>query len=156
MTARISHTLTKVLLLAACVAVGGGSMAAAQSATQPHAVAVGLDKQMADAVAKHDAALLGAMYSDNADVVFTGDGTDKTHGRQSIEEMWKRMFSQGLAGLVLKVSDANLADGVITESGTFSMTSTGGQVIHHGTYRFEWIKDGATWKIRRHEAVAEK
>jgi len=156
MTRRIVDLIKKCLWSMACAALGEAVLVAAQEATRPRAVAQDLDKKMMAAVAKHDPMAVAAMYADAADVVFTGDGIEKTRGRQGITDMWKSLFAQGLGGLELKVSDVDLTNGVMTESGAFSMTSTSGQVIRHGRYRFEWIKDAGAWKLRHHEATAAK
>lgn len=124
---------------------GGGTLDAAKK---------GIDKgnaALSEAVDKHDAAAMAALYTTDA-VVFPPDQSPIS-GRAAIEEFWKGSLVAGVSKVQLTTTDVERSGDLAVESGTFAMTvKPSGKEAQtaHGKYVVVWKhqKDGS-WKLHR-------
>jgi len=105
------------------------------------------------AIKKGDAAAIAALYTTDAE--FTQPG-DRIRTRASIQGMWQEQLKRGLADADFTTTDADLANGVITEKGTFVFKTKTGVVISKGTYTNTWRREGAAWHIKTNAVEPEK
>jgi uncharacterized protein (TIGR02246 family) len=117
----------------------------AQSQT-PRQIVDAQNQILVKAVAAQDAIKAGTVYT--KDAVWTGPG-DRIHTRDNIVAMWRSLFEKGVAALDLKVSDVDLANGIITERGTFAFTLANGTSFSHGLYDNRWVNEDGQWRLQK-------
>jgi uncharacterized protein (TIGR02246 family) len=111
----------------------------------PNGIVRDRDAGLMAAVKKQDAEAVAMFYT--ADAEFTQPG-DRVRTRDGIKAMWQQQFARGVESFDLKVSDASIENGVITEKGAFSMKVKGASAPATGTYVNTWRKDNSEWRLQ--------
>jgi uncharacterized protein (TIGR02246 family) len=141
-------TTRSIALLAVTLACGLGRDAAAD----PTADARALGERFGAAVAAGDVGAILALYTDDAYVMYPGQG-DEAHGKAAIEAMLKReLAAMRATPLVQKTSDAIAIDPThIVNVGRWEMT-VGRPGERHETVTVRTtellVNEGGTWRYR--------
>lgn len=99
---------------------------------------------MTAGIKARDAAKIASVYG--ADAIFTKPG-DRIRTREGIARMWQEQLDKGITEFQPTISDVDLKDGVISETGSWVMKGPGGKAIGSGTYSNLWRREGGTWKL---------
>ena len=99
------------------------------------------------AVGKADTVALGALYTDDAQVL--PPNSDVVKGRAAIQELWKGVFESGIAGASLETTDVESEGTLAYETGRYEMKLKDGKVADRGKYVVVWKRAGGEWRIHR-------
>jgi uncharacterized protein (TIGR02246 family) len=139
---------TRSMLLAAAIVCSFACAAGAD----PNADARALGERFGAAVAAGDVGAILALYTEDADVIYPGQG-DEAHGKAAIEAMLKReLASMRATPLVQKSSDAFAIDAThIVNVGRWEMTvGRPGETHRTLTVRTTelLVNENGTWRYR--------
>jgi uncharacterized protein (TIGR02246 family) len=127
--------------------------AADAQTTSPRTVVEAAYAVMAAGIKAGDAAKIASVYG--ADAVFTKPG-DRVRTREGIARMWQETLDKGMTEFQPQIADVDLKDGVITETGAWTMKGPGGKVIGSGTYTNRWRREGGGWKLVQNDIMQKQ
>ena len=105
------------------------------------------NKAFSDAVARHDAIAIAALYHSDARVL--PPNGEMVKGRDAIRDLWKDMMSPSVTGIVLKTEDTEKRDDLGVETGTYEIKGEHDATLDKGKYVVVYKKDDGKWKIYR-------
>src|SRR5262245_29633215 len=112
-------------------------------------------RRLAEAISKKDAVAVGLLFTVDAQFSSKGpSGSDRVTTRQSIVDMWRSMFGQGIDTFETVTTEATLMGATIGERGSYQFKTRSATVVDAGTYEAHWVKDGDSWRIQRLNCVA--
>jgi ketosteroid isomerase-like protein len=129
----------------------GGAVVSAQAG--PGDMVRGRNSAIAQSVTAKDAAKIASFYFVDAEITQPGD---RTRTREGIQRMWQEQLDRGLTAVAFTTQDADLANGVVTEKGSFVFQGKGGAVLSKGTYTNTWARDAGQWRIKMTAVVPAK
>jgi uncharacterized protein (TIGR02246 family) len=131
--------------VAALVALLGAASAEAQKKTDPALDAI--TRAFAAAFNARDAAKVASFYADDAVMISASE--PMVTGRTTIEERYRREFTQGLTKLQLTPLESATSGTQAFEVGTSSVSldTAAGLMTATGKYAVIYKKVGADWKI---------
>ncbi|MEX2273373.1 MAG: DUF4440 domain-containing protein [Vicinamibacterales bacterium] len=149
MTQRMKVSLAAVAL----IAVGHiGVYALPQRGTGPAgnvraAIEAANKRHFMDAAPKADAALVAAVYTDDA-VAYPAN-SEPVKGRTALQALWKGAFDAGIAGFDLITHEVESFGDTAWETGAYAMKLKDGTVVDRGKYVVIWKRVNGEWKIHR-------
>ena len=105
------------------------------------------NKQFASALAKGDAAAIGAMYTSTG-MAFPPNG-DVVRGRDAIQKMWQGVIASGVKEATLTPTEVEAHGDTAYEIGTYTMGAGGGKQLDRGKYIVIWKRENGQWKLHR-------
>ena len=106
-----------------------------------------VNKQFMEAFARRDAAALGLLYTEDAQVL--PPGSPMLEGREAIVNMWQSMLALPIAGIQLETADLGTGEASAWEVGRYRLTRNDGTTAEAGKYIVIWRHDESGWKIYR-------
>ena len=100
-----------------------------------------------DAAPKADAALVAAVYTDDA-VAYPAN-SEPVKGRSALQALWKGAFDTGIAGFDLITHEVESSGDTAWETGAYAMKLKDGTVVDRGKYVVIWKRVNGDWKIHR-------
>ena len=136
--------MRRTIHVTAIVAFAVVMTAALRAQTSPRQPVEAAYAVMAAGIKARDAAKIASVYG--ADAVFTKPG-DRVRTREGIARMWQEQLDKGITEFQPTISDVDLKDSAITETGSWVMKGQGGKVMSSGTYSNRWQREGGAWKL---------
>jgi ketosteroid isomerase-like protein len=108
------------------------------------------DKDIADAVARGDAAAVTAHYTADA-MIAPPSGDVVSGGAENIQKFWQGAIDGGLKGVELSTTNLDTYRHVAYQLGKFTAKGADGAVLGTGKYLVIWRKDHTRneWQIHR-------
>jgi ketosteroid isomerase-like protein len=119
----------------------------AQVSTDVRGAIDAANKRFADAVSRGDAAALGTMYTDDAQVM--PPNADIIQGPAAIQAMWKSLMDVGLKGMDIDTLEVDDLGDTAIEVARFALYGPDRQVLDRGKYIVVWKRKGSEWKLHR-------
>lgn len=139
---------TRLNLIQATVLVGFiGCLAMPANAAGVRSAIEAANAEFSAAVAKGNSAELAALYTADGQVMPAG--SDPIRGMESIEKLWQRIISSGIADISLKTVEVFAQGSTATEVGQYELRDQAGKVLDHGKYIVIWRHEGGHWKLHR-------
>lgn len=104
-------------------------------------------KFFVDAAPNGDAALLAAIYTDDA-IAYPAN-SEAVKGRAALQALWKSVFASGIAGIALNTEEVESAGDMAWETGNYVMKLKDGKVADRGKYVVIWKRVKGDWKAHR-------
>lgn len=138
-------------LVTAAIATHAGVFAQAQRPSGEPAVRAAIEaankKHFMDAAPTGNAALVAAVYTDDA-IVYPPN-SDAVKGRAALQGMWMSVFQSGIAGFELNTEEVESSSSSAWETGTYALKLKDGTVVDRGKYIVVWKRVDGAWKIHR-------
>jgi ketosteroid isomerase-like protein len=105
------------------------------------------NKAFSDAVSRHDAIALAALYDDDGQVLAPNHEVVK--GRDAIQDLFKSMLTPSISAITLDTQDTEKEDDLGVETGTYEVKGEHDATLDKGKYIVVWKKHGGKWQIYR-------
>ena len=135
------RVVSLVAAMSASAVAAGAQDAAVRAAIE------GAGKKFSAAVAKGDAAALGALYTSDAEAF--PPNAEVAKGRPAVQAMWKGVLDSGVTGIDLVTTEVEAQGPLAYEVGTYVIKLKDGTVADRGKYVVVWKKVGGQWLLHR-------
>jgi ketosteroid isomerase-like protein len=148
MTTRMTAAVVAAAVAGAVAAIGIGSLRGIEpNADVRTAIEAANKKYFIDTAPKGDAALLAAVYTDDA-VAYPAN-SEAVKGRAALQAMWKSVFDMGINAFELNLEEVDSAGDMAYETGNYVMKMKDGTLADRGKYVVIWKKVNGEWKLHR-------
>jgi ketosteroid isomerase-like protein len=147
--------ITKAGVVVAAAAAGvvagaGGFAGLLGKAPDGNAVRAAIEagnRKFSDGAARHDATVIAAAYSEDAEAF--PPNADIVKGRPALEKLWQSVLDSGIAGIELKTTEVESAGRIAYETGTYAMKAKDGTIADRGKYCVVWKRVNGEWLLHR-------
>jgi uncharacterized protein (TIGR02246 family) len=106
-----------------------------------------VNKQFMEAFSRRDAAAIGLLYAEDAQVLPPGE--PPLEGREAIANMWQSFLALPISGIQLQTVDLGTEGDTAWEVGRYTMVGADGAPQEAGKYVVIWKHDESGWKMYR-------
>ena len=106
-----------------------------------------VNRQFMEAFSRRDAAALGLLYAEDAQVL--PPGAPPLEGREAIANMWQSVLALPISGIQLQTTEVGAEEASAWEVGRYTMVGADGAPTEAGKYVVIWKHDESGWKIYR-------
>lgn len=108
---------------------------------------VAANKQFMDTFSKGDDAGMGALYTENAQLL--PSNSDFVNGTAEVQAFWKAVFGAGVKKAKLETIEVEGMGNTAYEMGKYTLYGEGDQAVDAGKYVVIWKKVNGQWKLHR-------
>ena len=105
------------------------------------------NKKFMDGAARHDAALIASVYTEDAEAF--PPNSDIVSGRPALQKLWQSVLDSGIAAFELNTSEVGADGSLAYEVGTYTMKTKDGTVADRGKYCVVWKRVNGQWLLHR-------
>jgi uncharacterized protein (TIGR02246 family) len=105
------------------------------------------NKKFMDGAARHDAALIASVYTEDAEAF--PPNSDIVRGRPALQKLWQSVLDSGIAAFELNTTEVGADGNLAYEVGTYAMKTKDGTVADRGKYCVVWKRVNGQWLLHR-------